>query len=74
MIPEVVTYVTSKCAGKNSVIQDNTGLSSRVVLDLFDGFKNKNLHVYMDRFYCSPGLFFTFAVKGLVYMWYSPIQ
>ena len=27
--------------GKNYVIQDNTGLSSRVVLDLLDGFEYK---------------------------------
>ena len=32
--------------GNNYVIQDNTGLSSRVVLDLLDSFEYKNLHVY----------------------------
>ena len=51
--------------GKNCVVQENTGLSSRVVLDLMDGFEHKNLHVYMDRFYCSPDLYFTLAGKGI---------
>ena len=44
---------------------NNTGLSSRVVCDLLDGFEHKNLDVYMDRFYWNPDLFFTLAGKGI---------
>ena len=46
---EMVTYLTSKCTGKNCVVQDNTGLSSRVVHDLLDGFEDKNLHDTVHR-------------------------
>ena len=61
----MVTYITSKCAGKNCVVQNNTGLRSRIVLDLLDGFEDKNLHIYMDRFYCSPDIFVSLADKGI---------
>ena len=45
--------------GKNTVVQDCIGLSSRVVLDLLEGFENAGVQVYMDRFYSSPNLFYT---------------
>ena len=55
-LPSVLCY---------SSIQDNTGLSSRVVIDLLDGFEHKILLVYMDIYYCSPDLFFTLAGEGI---------
>ena len=51
--------------GKNTVVQDCTGLSSRVVLDLLEGFDNAGVQVYMDRFYSSPNLLYTLGKKGI---------
>ena len=47
------------------MVQDNTGLCSRVVLDLLDGLDHKNYHVYMDNYYTSPNLFITLYNKGI---------
>ena len=60
----MVTYIVSTYnTGKNYVIQDNTGLSSRVVLDLLG---IKLCIVDMDRFYCSSDIyFFTLAGEGI---------
>ena len=51
--------------GKNQVINDGIGLCSRVVLDLLDGLDNTGVTCYMDRFYSSPNLFLTLAIKGI---------
>ena len=51
--------------GKNTVVPDCTGLSSRVVLDLLEGFENAGVQVYMDKFYSSPNLFYTLGKKGI---------
>ena len=49
--------------GKNYVIDDNTGLSSRVVLDLLDGFE---LHVY--NFIVVLIYFSLLLVQGLLHV------
>ena len=51
--------------GKNVETVDSTGLCSRVVLDLLEGFEHSNIHVYMDNYYSSPNLYFTLAGKGI---------
>ena len=51
--------------GKNVEMGDNTGLCSRVVLDLLEGLEHQNFHVYMDNYYTSPNLFLTLAMKGI---------
>ena len=52
--------------GKNSQLASNeTGLCSRVVLQLLSGLESKSPKVYRDNYYTSPGLFLALYKKGI---------
>ena len=52
--------------GKNSnLVGSDTGLCSRVVLELLDGLEDKCPKVYMDNYYTSPELFLSLYNKGV---------
>ena len=52
--------------GKNSQLASNeTGLCSRVVLELLSGLESKSPKVYMDNYYTSTGLFLALYKKGI---------
>ena len=40
------------------------GLAYCVIMDLMDGYTNKNHHLYVDNFYTSPKLLLDFEVKS----------
>ena len=48
--------------GKSDTGQEH-GLSYRVVLNLMDGYTNKNHHLYVDNFYASPKLLLDLEAK-----------
>ena len=52
--------------GKNSnLANSDTGLCSRVVLELLNGLEVKCPKVYMDNYYTSPELYLTLYKKGI---------
>ncbi len=51
--------------GKNEILDNATGLCSRVVLDLMKGFDYSGNTLYTDHYYSSPRLFFTLGKIGI---------
>ena len=49
--------------GKSDTGQEH-GLAYRVVMDLMDGYTNKNHHLYVDDFYASPKLLLDLEAKS----------
>ena len=49
--------------GKSNTGQEH-GLAYRVVMDLMDGYTNKNHHLHVDNFYISPNLLLDLEAKS----------
>ncbi len=57
--------------GKNSQLANSdSGLCSRVVLELLSGLESKSPKVYMDNYYTSPELFLDLYKKRSKCLWY----
>ena len=51
--------------GKDMESETNTGLCSRVVLDLMSGLEADGFHLFTDNYYTSPQLSLTLYKKGV---------
>ena len=43
--------------GKDTSLDNSSGVTHGVVLKLLEGFEHRGHHVYMDNYYTSPTLF-----------------
>ena len=58
-------YLTLCHTGKDTSLDDSTGVTHGVVLKLIEWLENRGHHVYMDNYYTSPTLFTSLLQLGV---------